>query len=308
MSTEQPVVKFEDYFFSGPGGERNHTCGKDFAFKCLSPNACARGKNPRRQYCCDKSSVCWAGSTNCNADGTTRKCGEEGKTQWCCLKDAERCTSNLGQINICWSTEPNLLNKISVEALESTYANLSSQDKNADRYPFEPLSLYSLTASPTGSPTPTPSSSGTQEPVVTNPNDTPSPSPTAATSSGLAPGAIAGIVIGALAGIILGGVLTWWLMKKRRRTTAAEQIVEPPPGYQDKGYYGNPAPQANEMPVAPVVELPAGPASPQQQYQAYQPGQSAPYQISQYTGSSQPSSYQHVSPHSPHNSQSYGTR
>lgn len=315
---------FEDYWFSGKGN--NNTC-KNNPFKCEAPHACALQSDNRRRYCCDQGNVCWAGATNCNSDGSTRKCGEQGKTQWCCLEKDERCTLNAGQINVCWSTKPNVLNKIDIPDLKEVYSALSKKEPDASSYPFSPATL--LAVSSTSSSSATTSTGGTAPAVVTTPTET-SPVTEQPASGGLQAGAIAGIVIGAIAGILIGGLLTWWLLKKRRRSNAtAAAIVDRPPVYQDdKNYYGgapgagagmagmaavphstSPPVHAAEMPVDQPTELPASPAG-HQQHDYHQPGAAAPYQVSTYTGSSQPSTYNGASTYhggSPHTSPQYPT-
>lgn len=64
-----------------------------------------------------------------------------------------KCTATKNQINICWSTEHDILNNITNKMLNNTYSSLSAAHPSATSRSFDPLALIAQTAPPASSAT-----------------------------------------------------------------------------------------------------------------------------------------------------------
>ncbi|KFY41226.1 hypothetical protein V495_05014, partial [Pseudogymnoascus sp. VKM F-4514 (FW-929)] len=159
-------------------------------YACPPPSAYAHDPDTGRFFCCDPLSVCYNAPATCSSDGSTFKCNEGTKDEWCCASDAEACSGSSGQFNVCWSKAPNLLGDVGIPSLNKTYSSLMKKEPDASSWAFDPAVLIAATRTSssqstksTSTPSPTDSSAG---PTTTPADNTSAPTitPDAATAAG----------------------------------------------------------------------------------------------------------------------------
>ncbi|KAF2656460.1 hypothetical protein K491DRAFT_678072 [Lophiostoma macrostomum CBS 122681] len=241
------LAAYDAFFFSSDSTQWQ--C-PELPYSCPPPAACAHDGVTDKSYCCvpGKDSICWtettpttspaqakSGATAAPQHSAASPTGElnsthpqnpqKHETRNANLRDTrEECTARTDQYNICWATQPNILQNLTKKQMNNTYSSISSARPSQTYYTFNANRLVS-SATATATDTDTASLSSSATSATTGPTSTSSQATSSA--SGLSSGAIAGIVIGAIAGLALigaGAFLLWRRSKSNNKTTHGNEL------------------------------------------------------------------------------------